>query len=190
MVYCKLVYFIALGWHNRQPGHDYNVGQNICRLFHFLVQFFFTTTETELNYYHQKVNVQVASQVAEDLGSYKIKKFDGEYPTAHQNARFWCFSVKTRKKSALNLSTAKPILLNFAEFVYNLLSKIVWGNRSLFLTRSRPLDFTFFWRFYYFKRPIRSSNWYLTQLSFKNYQKMVSFKKHYFVLSRQLWIWD
>ena len=30
-----------------------NVGQNICILFNVLVQFFFTTSETELNYYHQ-----------------------------------------------------------------------------------------------------------------------------------------
>ena len=29
-----------------------NLGQNIWRLFHFLAQFFFTTSETELSYYH------------------------------------------------------------------------------------------------------------------------------------------
>ena len=40
----------------------YNAGQNICRLFHFLVHFVFTTSETELD--HQKVNVRVASQAA------------------------------------------------------------------------------------------------------------------------------
>ena len=37
-----------------------NVRQNICRLFHFLAQFSFSTSETELDYYHQKVNVRVA----------------------------------------------------------------------------------------------------------------------------------
>ena len=37
------------------------------RLFHFLVQFFFTTSETEPGYYHQKVNVRVVSQVPEQL---------------------------------------------------------------------------------------------------------------------------
>ena len=36
--------------------------------FHFLAQFSFTTSETELDYYHQKVNVQVTSRVAEPLG--------------------------------------------------------------------------------------------------------------------------
>ena len=30
--------------------------KSICRLFHFLIQFFFTTSETELDYYHQKMN--------------------------------------------------------------------------------------------------------------------------------------
>ena len=45
----------------------YNLGQNICRLFHFLAQFFFTTSETELDYYHQKVSARVASRVAKRL---------------------------------------------------------------------------------------------------------------------------
>ena len=38
----------------------YNLGQNICGLFYVLAQFLFTTSETELNYYHQKVNARVA----------------------------------------------------------------------------------------------------------------------------------
>ena len=46
---------------------SYNFGQNIWRLFHFLAQFLFTTSETELDYYHQKMNVRVASRVAERL---------------------------------------------------------------------------------------------------------------------------
>ena len=41
-----------------------NLGQNICRLFHFLAQFVFTTNETELDCHHQKVNTRVASPVA------------------------------------------------------------------------------------------------------------------------------
>ena len=38
----------------------YNLGQNIWRVFHVLLQFLFTTSETELEYYHQKVSVRVA----------------------------------------------------------------------------------------------------------------------------------
>ena len=45
----------------------FNLRQNICRLFHFLAQFVFTTSERELDYYHEKVHVGVASQVAERL---------------------------------------------------------------------------------------------------------------------------
>ena len=41
---------------------------------HVFAQFPFTTSELELDYYHQKVNVQVASR-AVDLGSNKIKTF-------------------------------------------------------------------------------------------------------------------
>ena len=36
-------------------------------LFHFLAQFVITTIETDLEYYHQKVKVQVASRVTERL---------------------------------------------------------------------------------------------------------------------------
>ena len=41
-----------------------NLGQNIWILFYFLAQLFFTTSETELDYYHQKVSARAASQVA------------------------------------------------------------------------------------------------------------------------------
>ena len=41
--------------------------KSICRLFHFLIQFFFTTSETELDYYHQKMNAWDGSRVAERL---------------------------------------------------------------------------------------------------------------------------
>ena len=61
---------------------------DICR------QFLFTTNETEVDYYHQKVNVRVASRVAERHKTYNLRKlenfkkipemlgFDGEYPVA------------------------------------------------------------------------------------------------------------
>ena len=38
--------------------------QSWTRLFHSLAHFFFTSSETEIDYYHQKVNVRVASRVA------------------------------------------------------------------------------------------------------------------------------
>ena len=46
---------------------SYNLGQSICRLFHFLAQFIFTTSETEhyYHYYHHRVNV--VERVAERL---------------------------------------------------------------------------------------------------------------------------
>ena len=46
-----------------------NHGQNICRLFHFFEQF-----ETQLDYYQQKMNVRVASQVAEPLKTEDLRK--------------------------------------------------------------------------------------------------------------------
>ena len=42
---------------------DYcNLGQNFCRFFHVSAQFRFATSEAELDYYHQKVNVRVAER--------------------------------------------------------------------------------------------------------------------------------
>ena len=49
----------------------YNLGQNICGLFDFLAQLVFTTSETKLDYLHQKVNVRVASRVAVRLKTYE-----------------------------------------------------------------------------------------------------------------------
>ena len=50
---------------------NYKHGQNICRLFHDLAQFPFITSESELGYYHQKVNVQLASRVFERYETYQ-----------------------------------------------------------------------------------------------------------------------
>ena len=42
-------------------------GKSICRSFHILAQFPFTTNERELDYYHQMVNIWAASRVAKRL---------------------------------------------------------------------------------------------------------------------------
>ena len=80
--------------------NTYNLKQNIQRLFHFLAQFVFTTNETEVDYYHQKVNVRVASRIAEQVKTQDLRKsvnfkkipetlgFDGEYPVVHPKAKF------------------------------------------------------------------------------------------------------
>ena len=56
-----------IGFFTSKASCVYNLGDNICRLLHFLAQFLFTTSETELHYYHHTVNVIVTSQVAERL---------------------------------------------------------------------------------------------------------------------------
>ena len=78
----------------------YNLGQNICRRFHFLARFLFTTNDTELDYYHKKKSVRVASRVPErgkpsDLrkfGNFKeiseMLGFDGEYPGGYPKTNF------------------------------------------------------------------------------------------------------
>ena len=81
-----------------------NFGQNICGLFYFLAQSIFTASEIKLNYYHQKVNVRVASQeirkfqenpsgrvfvpTQEKKKTPEMLGFYGEYPTVHTKAKF------------------------------------------------------------------------------------------------------
>ena len=43
--------------------YNHNLGLSICRLFYFLAQFLFTTSESELDYYHRKANVRVAERL-------------------------------------------------------------------------------------------------------------------------------
>ena len=113
----------------------YNLFQNICRLFHVLIQFLFTIWETELDYYHQKVNVRVASRVAKELKIYdlgrlgNLKKmpeilgFDSECPAGYPKAKFWLFLVKNCKDSTQKHSIEKHTLPNF---VRNFLRKQVF----------------------------------------------------------------
>ena len=49
-------------------------GKNICRLSHILVQYLFTSSEKGLDHYHQKLNIRVASWVAERLKIYVFRK--------------------------------------------------------------------------------------------------------------------
>ena len=47
----------------------YNHGQNICRLFDALAEFLLTTTESELDYYHQEMIMRVSLQFVELLNT-------------------------------------------------------------------------------------------------------------------------
>ena len=53
------------------------------------------------------------------------------------------FFGKKSQNISCKTSHRKTYSAKFCEFVSNLVSKIVWGNRFSFLTLSRPLDFTF-----------------------------------------------
>ena len=97
----------------------HNLGQSICRLFHALAQFLFTTNKTELDFYHQKLNVRVASRVAERLRLSKLENFkkipemfwfDGEYPPKKQ---ILTFVLEDREESAAKHFIEKAILLNY-----------------------------------------------------------------------------
>ena len=129
----------------------YNLEQNICRLFHFLAQFLVTTSETELDYYTTEWMYELPHILPKDLSKIgNLRKLGTLRKLENFN-----FSLKSRQKSAVKQS-----------FVSNPLTMIVWGNRFLFLARSRFLILHFL-LIYYLKSPICSSNWYLGQLSCK-----------------------
>ena len=77
--------------------------------FYVFEQFLFNTSETELNYYHQKVTMWVVWRVAEGfktkdlrkLGNIKkildILRVDSEYEACHLKSKFWQLFYKTEK---------------------------------------------------------------------------------------------
>ena len=96
------------------------------QIFRFCVlgQFLFTISETELDYYHQKVKVQVASQVADQdlrlriLGNEVISRKSNAWIrmqvlNGQPKSQILMFFCKIRKKSAVKHSTGKPVLLDF-----------------------------------------------------------------------------
>ena len=76
----------------------------------FFAQSVFTTSETKVDYYHQKVNVRVMSQVAERFKTQDLKKlvnfkkipeilgFDGDYPVVHPKSQILTFFGKKLQK--------------------------------------------------------------------------------------------
>ena len=88
----------------------------------------------------------------QDLRSCEIRKFQENpwnvwiwwlVPSWPSKTQILMFFGKKIEKVSCKIFHGKTHFAQFREFVYNLLPKIVWGNRFSFLTGSRPLDFTF-----------------------------------------------
>lgn len=87
--------------------------ENICRRFHILTQFPFTKSDIELDYYHQKMIIQVVLGVAKWVKTYEILgnwgilrkslrcfKLMENYSAGHPKDKFWQLCYKILKKSA------------------------------------------------------------------------------------------
>ena len=67
-LYCYILYDATkrnLWWCQTCPNEcveHYSQGRKICRLFHILAQFPFTTVAREPDYYHQKLNIQISER--------------------------------------------------------------------------------------------------------------------------------
>ena len=131
----------CIGWYSPPlqeffDGGSNNLGQNICRLFNFLAQFVFTTSETEVDYYHQKVNVRFASRVAERLkilGNKEISRKSLKYFNLMASTQLSTqkpnFLVKNCKKSAVKHSVEKSVLFNFLNLSPAFCSRLPHQNR-------------------------------------------------------------
>ena len=77
-IFMLLLFALKISKRTRLSGSFCNLGQNICRLFHVLVQFVFTKSETKLDYYHLKMNIWFALRVTEQVNFNKVLYiFDG-----------------------------------------------------------------------------------------------------------------
>ena len=104
-----------------------NLGQRICSLFRVLVQFLFTKSETELDYYREKQNVRVTHELSNDLRlsifqnqeiSWKFLKCLDLITSTQPSTLKANFETCGRKSQKISFETLhrKPILLNFASF--------------------------------------------------------------------------
>lgn len=95
----------------------YNHGKITCNLFYVLAQFPLTISERELEFCHQKLNIQVSFRVTqrveiEDLR--KLTNFRG-ISEIFEKTTFDSCATKLRKVSC-EIFLRKPILLNFVDF--------------------------------------------------------------------------
>lgn len=71
----------------------HNLRQNVCRLFYGEAEHLFPKSEKKLDYYHQKMNVQVGLLVTKQLKAFKNihKKLGivGEYPAGDSQDKLW-----------------------------------------------------------------------------------------------------
>ena len=98
-------------------------GQNICKLFHVLAKFLYTTKELELVYYQQKINELPHELMNDlkpsDLGNYEISRkslntfelMTSSHPATY-NPNFKT-RTKILQKYAVKHSEEKPILLKY-----------------------------------------------------------------------------
>ena len=89
--------YIYISWSSKWSS--YNLGQNICRLFHILAQFLVITSETGLDFITRKwmfeLPHELPNNLRKNLGNYKktseMLGLDGKYSADHQKAKFWRF---------------------------------------------------------------------------------------------------
>ena len=140
---------------------------------------FLPKSEAELDCYHQKVSLRIASRVAERLKTstkfFKCPNLMVSTQTDTQELNFDVF-VKNPHKTSCKTFDTEIYFAQYREYVCNLLSRIVWKNRVSFLTQYTPLDFKFSENFRISKDPFAFE----INIQGSKDLKTIYFKKHYF----------
>ena len=98
--------------------------KNIWKICHVLAQFLFSRSETELNYYYQKVNLRVVSRVAEQLRLWILENFKkmsemlrigGKVFSRQPKNQILTFVLRKPKTLAVKHSIEKTMLLNLLD---------------------------------------------------------------------------
>ena len=109
--------------------------KSICWHFNILPQLPYTTSERELYYYQQKLNVWLASRVGDQLKTYDLRKLvnfkeiletlgiDGKVLSLPPKKQIWQLCYKT-VKNRLQIFHRKAWVNLFRGFIYNILSKV------------------------------------------------------------------
>ena len=77
----------------------YNLEQNIWRHFYPLGQLPFTTSETEPDYYQQKMHVELPNDRRDKMRGIKMLHIEGKYPAKHLKSKFWqlCYKIENNQ---------------------------------------------------------------------------------------------
>ena len=119
----KVVTYLKSSSLNEKMRRVQNLGQNVCGRFHVLVQFLFTTSETELDFINRKWMCEVPHELPNNLRLKNLGNLIRSTQPTTQKPNFDVYG-KISQKSAVKHSIEKSISLTFVNFSTTLCSRL------------------------------------------------------------------